>query len=234
MTTFGDSFVHVLGAAPTFVHPNGNIYFVVNGKERGTRQHLFVYRLRNGAFELVQKVLGGGGPGAVSPAQLAMGGAVIDFEGALVVGFSAPTFEQPEVWRQQFARYPGVDAPWSYGTAGAAPQPQPTPQPTPQPVADPRVAELTARVNDLAAALAVAQKAAKGAQDAAAALQKAHDKLAARVVTLEGRPATAGMSRDEVWQLSADRMYFELTQSNGGVVGAIRALIAETLKGSRT
>jgi hypothetical protein len=222
MQTLTTSYEHSGGAAATFVHPNGNVYLAAVVKASGVRQHLAVYRLRpDGAVELVKLYQGGGVAGAVSPAQVTMGGLVIRQDGAMVVAFSAPTFAAPAKWVPQFDVVPGVDSPWVYGEG----------DPTVPPATgtyDPRVPGLEQRVAVLESSLAGATKALKAAQDTAAAAKRAADDLAKRVAALEARPA--GLARDEVWQLAADRMYFELTLPEGGVSGAIVALVKKALK----
>lgn len=223
METLTTSYEHSGGAAATFVHPNGNVYLAAVVKASGTRQHLAVYRLRpDGTVEVVKLYLGGGVAGAVSPAQVTMGGLVIRQDGAMVVAFSAPTFAAPTKWVPQFDVVPGVDAPWAYGDGNTT---------VPPPSAgtyDPRVPGLEQRIAALESSLAGANKALKAAQDTATAAKRLADDLAKRVTAVEARPA--GLSRDAVWQLAADRMYFELTQPEGGVSGAIVALVKKALK----
>ncbi len=222
MQTLTTSYDHSGGAAATFVHPNGNVYLAACVKAAGTRQHLMVYRLRpDHTVELVKAYLGGGVAGAISPAQVTMGGLVIRQDGALVVAFSAPTFAAPTKWVPQFDVVPGVDAPWTYGTGD-------TSLPPPAGTFDPRVPALEQRIGALEAALVAAQKALKAAQDTATGAKRAADDLAKRVGALEQRPA--GLTRDAVWQLAADRMYYELTLPEGGVSGAIVALVKKALK----
>jgi hypothetical protein len=156
MQTLTTSYEHSGGAAATFVHPNGNVYLAAVVKASGVRQHLAVYRLRpDGAVELVKLYQGGGVAGAVSPAQVTMGGLVIRQDGAMVVAFSAPTFAAPAKWVPQFDVVPGVDSPWVYGEG----------DPTVPPATgtyDPRVPGLEQRVAVLESSLAGATKAPEG------------------------------------------------------------------------
>lgn len=113
---------HVLGAAPCFIHPNGNLYGVACEKQGGTRQNLSVYRVRPGqnVRELVKRYVGG----VDSQAQIAMGGCVIHMDGSLEVWASAVPVGVPPLTKTGFQgvwdRVPGVDTPYTYGSAGAA------------------------------------------------------------------------------------------------------------------
>lgn len=105
---------HCLGAVPTFVHPNGNLYLVACEKHSGIYQDFSIYRMRPGIvkWELVKRYEGG--KDAVS--QFTQGGAIIDPYGALIPATACVPKNDPTRTKTGFQNMwdwiPGIDEPY--------------------------------------------------------------------------------------------------------------------------
>lgn len=84
---------------------------------------------------------------------------------------------------------------------------------------------LAAQVASLAQQLAQVQAQAKAALERANYVKGVFDPVWGRLDAVEKRPV--GISRDDAWQLAADRMYAEVSNEQSGVSGAIKALVAK-------
>ncbi|HMO58360.1 MAG TPA: hypothetical protein PKC19_13430 [Roseiflexaceae bacterium] len=128
---------------------------------------------------------------------------------------------------------PGADCEgWMYempvkapvGTPGGAGVPS-----TPSNGSPATTGHLELRIAQLEARLTEAEKTAKYGVDRANYVKGLVDSIWKEIDALKKRPP-GGISRDEAWQLAADRMYAEVTTPGAGVRGAMTDLVREELK----
>jgi hypothetical protein len=98
---------------------------------------------------------------------------------------------------------------------------QPIPQQPTTPSQD--VTTLQQQVTTLTAQVAAAQAQAKAALDRANYIKSIYEPVWARLEALKQRPV--GISRDEAWQIAADRAFVEVTTEGTGIRSAIKALV---------
>ncbi len=215
--TIGDA--HTLWAGLMFIHPsNGRRYYGVCSQHGGSDQDFVIYRraVNQEEFEFVAKL---DGKGLDATAFVTAGMGLIRHDGALefcASGQPVGVTDDSGTGFDGFGKVVlGVDDPYPYLTSDTGTTPPPAPD-------DADVSELKQRVAYLEQQLAGALDLARKATERANYVKSVFDPVWGELEALKTRPV--GISRDDAWQLAADRCYVEVTTEGTGVRSEIKSL----------